>query len=64
MSNQTINNNLKYQIDPTFIEVNRLFALSFEIEGDRTSFQIAIIKCWNKRLQCSDWWKKTFLTLV
>ena len=42
MSNQTINNNLKYQIDPTFIEVNRLFALSFENEGNRTSFQIAI----------------------
>ena len=38
MSNQTINNNLNYLIDPTFTNVNRLFALSFENENDRTSF--------------------------
>ena len=38
MSNQTNNNNLYYLIDPTFANVNRLFVLSFENEGDRTSF--------------------------
>ena len=38
MSNQTKNNNLNYLIDPTFTNVNRLFALSFENEDDRTSF--------------------------
>ena len=38
MSNQTKNNNLNYQIDPTFTNVNRLFVLSFENEEDRTSF--------------------------
>ena len=38
MSNQTINNNLNYLIDLTFSNVNRLFALSFENEEDRTSF--------------------------
>ena len=39
MSNQTKNNNLNYLIDPTFINVNRLFALSYENETDRTSFE-------------------------
>ena len=38
MSNQTINNNLNYLIDPTFTNVNILFVLSFENEDDRTSF--------------------------
>ena len=38
MSNQTRNNNLNYLIDPTFTNVNRLLALSFESEDDRTSF--------------------------
>ena len=38
MSNQTVNNNLHYLIDPTFTNVNRLFALSFKNEKDRTSF--------------------------
>ena len=38
MSNQTKNNNLNYLIDPTITNVNRLFALSFENETDRTSF--------------------------
>ena len=32
------NNNLIYLIDPTFTKINRLFALSFENENDRTSF--------------------------
>ena len=38
MTNQTKTNNLNYLIDPTFNEVNRLVALSFENEEDRTSF--------------------------
>ena len=38
MSNQTINNNLNYLIDPTFTNVNRLFVLAFENENDGTSF--------------------------
>ena len=38
MTNQTINNNLNYLIDPTFTKVNRLFVSSFENENDRTSF--------------------------
>ena len=38
MSNQTKNNNFNYLIDPTVTNVNRLFALSFENETDRTSF--------------------------
>ena len=38
MTNQTKNNNLNYLIDPTFTKVNRLFALSFKTENDRTSF--------------------------
>ena len=38
MSNQTINNNLNYLIDPTFTNVNKLFILSFENEADRSSF--------------------------
>ena len=38
MSNQARNNNLNYLIDPTFINVNRLFALFFENEQDRVSF--------------------------
>ena len=38
MSNQTKNNNLNYLIDPTFINVNRLFVLTFINEDGRTSF--------------------------
>ena len=38
MSNQDQNNNLNYLIDLTFTKGNRLFVLSFENEGDRTSF--------------------------
>ena len=38
MSNQTINNNLNYLIDPTFTNVDRLFASSYENEIDKTSF--------------------------
>ena len=38
MSNQNKNKNLSYLIDPTFGNVNRLFALSFENEDDRTSY--------------------------
>ena len=38
MSNQTKFLNLDFQVDPTFINVNRLLVLSFENEEDRTSF--------------------------
>ena len=38
MSNQTVNNNSNYLIDPTFTNVNRLFVLSSENEDGRTSF--------------------------
>ena len=38
MTNQTNTNQLNYLIDPTFTKVNRLLVLSFENEGDRTSF--------------------------
>ena len=38
MSNQNKNNNLNYLIDTTFINVNRLFILSFENEDDRTCY--------------------------
>ena len=38
ISHQPKNNNLNYLIDPTFSKVNRLFALSFVNEDDRTSF--------------------------
>ena len=38
MSNQTINNNLNYLIDPTLTNVKRLFVLSFENEADRSYF--------------------------
>ena len=38
MSNQAANNILNYLIDPTFTNVNRLFVLASENEGDRTSF--------------------------
>ena len=38
ISNQIANNNLNYLIDPKFNNVNRLFALSFENEDDRTTF--------------------------
>ena len=38
MSNKTKNNNLNYLIDPTFINVDRLFVLYFENDTDRTSY--------------------------
>ena len=38
MSNQAKTNNLNYLVDPKFNKVNRLFALSFENEDDRTSY--------------------------
>ena len=38
MSNQAANNNLNYLIDPTFINVNRLFVLSFKNDDDGNSF--------------------------
>ena len=38
MTKQTKTNNLNYLINPTFDKVNRLFALFFENEKDRTCF--------------------------
>ena len=38
MTNQTRNNTLNYLIDPTFTNVNRLFALSFKNEADGNYF--------------------------
>ena len=43
MSNQAANNNLNYLIDPTFINVNRSFVLSFTNDDDRSSFSSYII---------------------
>ena len=51
MSNQTINNNLNYLIEPTFGNVKRLFVLSFENEED---FKILCTKTRSKRLQCHN----------
>ena len=39
MSNQAANNSLNYLIDPTFTNVNRLFALSFENKTNELLFQ-------------------------
>ena len=36
-SNQNVNNNLNFLVDPTFTNANRLFVLSFENAIDRTS---------------------------
>ena len=38
MTNQDKTDNLNYLVDPTFSKGNRLFILSFESEGDRTSY--------------------------
>ena len=38
MINQPATNNLNFLIDPTFINVNRLFVLVFPNEEDRSSF--------------------------
>ena len=38
MSNQPVDNNLNYLIDPTFTNVNRLFVLAYENEDDRRSY--------------------------
>ena len=50
MSNQTNNNSLDYQIDPTCTKVNRLFVLAFENEEDRTSFS----KCYVPKVEIKD----------
>ena len=39
MFNQTENNNLKYIIDPRFVEDNIFFVLSLEIKNDRILFK-------------------------
>ena len=38
MTNQAVNNNLNYLIDPTFTKVHRLFILAYENEDDRPSY--------------------------
>ena len=38
MSTEAINNNLNILIDPTFINVNRLFFLAYQTADDRQSF--------------------------
>ena len=38
MTNQAVNNNLNYLIDPTFTKVHRLFVLAYENEDDRRSY--------------------------
>ena len=38
MSTETINNNLKILMDPTFTNVNRLFVLAYQTADDRQSF--------------------------
>ena len=38
MTTEAINNNLNILIDPTFTNVNRLFALAYQIADDRQSF--------------------------
>ena len=38
MSKRTKTNNLNYLIGPTFNKADRLFAVSFENEDDRTCF--------------------------
>ena len=58
-TNQTQNRYFDFLIDPSFQGVNRLFALSFENEGDRESYKkILSFNCRNKKLQCYDRWKK------
>ena len=38
MSTEAINNNLNILIDPTFINVNRLFVLVYQVNANRQSF--------------------------
>ena len=38
MPTEAINNNLNILIDPTFINVNRLFVLAYQTADDRQSF--------------------------
>ena len=38
ITNQAVNNNLNYLIDPTFTKVHRLFVLAYANEDDRTSY--------------------------
>ena len=50
MSNQTINKNVNYLIDPTFTNANKLFVLSRENETDRTSLS----KCYVSKVEIKD----------
>ena len=50
MTKQTKANNLSYLIDPTLIEINKLFVLLFENEDDRKSFS----KCYKPKVEIRD----------
>ena len=51
MSTEAINNNLNILIDPTFINVNRLFFLAYQTADDRQSFsQFYLPNVWQKIL--------------
>ena len=55
------NQNLNHLIDPSFQGVNRLFALAFENDAQRTSnkrYYLPNVEI--KKLQCYDWWKNLF----
>ena len=50
ISNQTKTNNLKYLIDPTFTNVNRLFVLTYDNEADRTSYSKYYVSSVEKKI--------------
>ena len=58
MSNQTVNNNLSYLIDPTFINVNTLFVLSFKNEhgndGENKSLRTSFKKYFVPKVDVKD----------
>ena len=64
MSNQTKNNNLNYLIDPTFINVYRLFVLSLENEDNGISFS----KYYTPNVEIKDFnvliYGKSFFTVL
>ena len=64
MSNQTKNNNLNYLIDPTFINVYRLFVLSLENKDNGISFS----KYYTPNVEIKDFnvliYGKSFFTVL
>ena len=51
ITNQTKTYKLNYLVDPAFSKVNRLSVLSFENEGDRTSY----FKCYTPTVEIKDY---------